>query len=92
MDAGMVVSGAALLIALAGLILNSRKETRQDAASMAEIKASLNSVNNGVTDIRVELRTMRESLNELAERLARVEVRSENNEKRIATLEKTEGG
>ena len=87
METGVLISIGALLVAFLGLILNGRKESRSDAASMAEIKTGLNTVNAGVNDIRVELRTMRESLTEHSERLARVEARTENNSHRIDALE-----
>ena len=87
MDSGLIVSIVAVVIAMLGLILNSRKETKQDAAALAEIKAGMNTVNNGVTEIRVDLRSMREDLTNHSERLARVEARAENNTRRLDTLE-----
>ena len=87
METGTVISIAAALIALASLILNSRKETRSDAAALARIDTSLNTLNSGVTDIRVDLRSMRESITDHSERLARVEARAESNTHRIDTLE-----
>lgn len=87
METGTVVSICAMVIALLGLLLNSRKETRTDAASMAEIKTGLNTVNNGVNEIRVELRSIRDSLNEHTDRLARVETMAENNSHRLDALE-----
>ena len=87
METGKVVSICAMVIALLGLLLNSRKETRTDAASMAEIKTGLNTVNNGVNEIRVELRSIRDSLNEHTDRLARVETMAENNSHRLDALE-----
>lgn len=87
MDTGTIVSIGALLVALLALILNSRKETRTDAATLAEIKTQLTAVNNGVDDIRVEFRTMQGMLNSHTERLARVEARAESNTHRLDTIE-----
>ena len=87
MEIGTVISLVAAIIALAALILNSRKETRSDAAALARIDASLASLNNGVTDIRVDLRTMQTSIADHSERLARVEARAESNTHRLDTLE-----
>lgn len=87
MDTGTVISIAAALIALVSLLLNSRKETRSDAAALARIDTSLNTLNSGVTDIRVDLRSMRESITDHSERLARVEARAESNTHRLDTLE-----
>ena len=87
METGTVISIIAALIALASLILNSRKETRSDAAALARIDTSLNTVNSGINDIRVDLRTMRENINEHSVRLARVEEKAASNTRRIEALE-----
>lgn len=87
METGTVISLAAALIALIALILNSRRETRSDAAALARIDTSLGTLNSGVNDIRVDLRTMQTSIADHSERLARVEARSESNTHRLDTLE-----
>ena len=87
METGIVVSICAMVIALAGLILNSRKETRTDAAENAKTQTKLDNLINGVNDIRVELRTMQESISNHTERLARVEARAESNTHRLDALE-----
>ena len=87
METGTVISLIAALIALAALILNSRKETRSDAAALARIDTSLTSLNTGVQDIRVDLRTMQNAISDHSERLARVEARAESNTHIIDTLE-----
>lgn len=87
METGTVISMAAALIALIALILNSRKETRSDAAALARIDTGLSTLNNGVTEIRVDLRSMQGSLNDHSERLARVEARAESNTHRLDALE-----
>lgn len=87
MEAGTIISLAAVLISLLALLLNSRKETRSDAAALARIDTSLNTLNSGVNDIRVDLRSMRDSLNDHSERLARVEARAENNAHRLDVIE-----
>ena len=87
METGIVVSICAMVIALAGLILNSRKETRTDAAESAKTQTKLDNLINGVNDIRVELRTMQESISNHTERLARVEARAESNTHRLDALE-----
>lgn len=88
METGTIISLAAVLISLLALLLNSRKETRTDAAAMARIETSLGTVNSGVNDIRVDLRSMRASLAEHSERLVRVEALAENNAHRLDVLEK----
>ena len=92
METGVVVSICAMVIALAGLILNSRKETRTDAAENAKTQTKLDNLITGVNDIRVELRTMQESISNHTERLARVEARAESNTHRLDALEGKKGG
>ena len=69
----IIISIGALLVALMGLLLNSRKETRNDAASLAEIKAGQNTLISGINDIRVEIRSLRDLSRELTERVAKAE-------------------
>lgn len=87
MEIGTVVSVAAVLISLLALLLNSRKETKSDAAALARIDASLTSLNSGVQDIRVDLRTTQNAISDHSERLARVEARAESNTHRLDKLE-----
>ena len=93
MDTGVVISIGALLISFIGLILNSRKDTRQDAAANAIIQTKLDSLITGVDDIRVEMRTMRDTIGDHGERLARVDARAQSNTHRLDALEgkRTEG-
>lgn len=81
------ISLAAVLISLLGLLLNSRKESRTDAASAARMETKLDSVANGVDDIRVEIRTMRDTVSDHGERLAKVEARASSNTHRLDALE-----
>lgn len=73
MDASTILSAAAVLIALVGLIFNSRKDTRQDAAGSARLEAKLDNISGGVEDIRVEMRGMRDRVDGISERLSAVE-------------------
>ena len=91
MEIGVVISIAAVLISFIGLMLNGRKDTRSDAASNAITQTKLDNLIAGVTDIRVEVRSMRESINDHSERLARVEARAESNTHRLDTLEGKKG-
>ena len=75
METGTIISLAAVLISFIALILNGRKDTRTDAAANAIISTKLDSVKNGVDDIRVEIRSMRENISDHGERLAKVEAR-----------------
>ena len=82
------LSLAAVVISLVALILNSRKDTRTDAAGVAKMEAKLDSIGSGVEDIRVEMRTMRSKVDDHGERLAKVEARAASNTHRLDALEK----
>ena len=87
METGTIISLAAVAISFVALIMNGRKETKTDAAAMARIETSLGTLNSGVNDIRVGLRSMRDSLADHSERLARVEARAESNTHRLDVIE-----
>ena len=91
MQPSVLVSIGALLVSLVALVLNSRKDTRQDAAQEAVTQTKLDNLITGVTDIRVEVRSMRESINDHSERLARVEARAESNTHRLDALDGKKG-
>ena len=93
MDIGVYISIGAVLISFVGLMLNTRKDTRSDAAANAIIQTKLDSLITGVDDIRVEMRTMRDTIGDHGERLARVEQRAQSNTHRLDALEgKLKGG
>lgn len=73
METFSVLSLAAVIVSLIGLLLSTRKSTREDAAGGARLEAKLDSISSGVEDIRVEMRTMRARLDGLAERVSAVE-------------------
>ena len=92
-DIGVYISIGAVLISFVGLVLNTRKDTRSDAAANAIIQTKLDSLITGVDDIRVEMRTMRDTIGDHGERLARVEQRAQSNTHRLDALEgKLKGG
>ena len=91
MQTGTIVSIGALIVSLVALILNSRKDTRQDAATNAVTQTKLDNLITGVTDLRVEVRSMRESINDHSERLAKVEARAESNTHRLDALDGKKG-
>lgn len=91
METGVIISIAAVLISFIGLLLNGRKDTRSDAAANAIIQTKLDGIITGVDDIRVEMRTMRETIGDHGERLARLEARAASNTHRIDALEGKKG-
>ena len=91
MQIGVAVSIGAFLVSLVALILNSRKDPRADAATNAVTQTKLDNLISGVTEIRVEVRSMRESINDHSERLARVEARAESNTHRLDAIDGKKG-
>lgn len=81
METGTIIALLALLVAIANALLNGRKDTRTDAAALAEIKAGVNSANAGISDLRVDLRRMNDAISDHSERLASLETRVANLER-----------
>jgi len=92
MQIGTYISLGALLVSLVALLLNGKKDAKADAASHAVVTTKLDTLINGVDDIRVELRSMRDTLSDHGERLAKVEARAASNTHRLDVLEKLKGG
>lgn len=90
METSTMIALGALLVSLVGLFLNTRRDTRQEAATNAVTQTKLDNLIAGVNDIRLEIRTMRESINDHSERLSRVEALAENCMKRLDAIEKGE--
>ena len=92
METGVIISLVAVAISAVGLILSGRKDTRTDAANSAIVQTKLDNLINGVTDIRVELRSMRDTVGEHSERLAKVEARAASNTHRLDILDGRKDG
>jgi len=75
LDNTTIIALLALLFSILGFALNSKKETKTDAAALAEIKAGLNSANAGINDLRVDIRSMRDSIGDHGERISQLEGR-----------------
>lgn len=82
METGTVIALLALLVAIVNSLMNGRKDTRTDAAALAEIKAGMNSANAGISDLRVEMRRMNDAISDHSERLASLETRVNNLERK----------
>ena len=87
METGTWIALGAVLISLVGLILSSRKETRQDAAGTARMETKLDTIAAGVEDIRVEMRSHRERITAIEVKLAAVESSDKSAHHRIDGLE-----
>ena len=88
MDTTVVISALALVVSSAALLLNGRKESRQDAAGSARVETKLDAIGSGVEDIRVEMRTIRSRVDGLSERLSAVESSCKSAHHRLDQLEK----
>ena len=73
METSTFLSLAAVIVSLVGVLLSTRKTTRDDAAGSARLETKLDSISSGVEDIRVEMRAMRGRVDGLAERVSAVE-------------------
>ena len=88
MDTTVIISALALVVSGAALLLNSRKESRADAAGSARVEAKLDSIGAGVEDIRVEMRTIRSRVDGLSERVSAIESNVKSAHHRLDQLEK----
>ena len=87
METSTWIALGALLLSFIGLMMNSRKDSRTDAATNAIIQTKLDSLINGVNEIRVEMRSMQETVRDHGERLATVEAHATNMEHRLRSIE-----
>lgn len=87
MNAGNIISLLSLALAFVVLLANSRKDTRGDAKREARTEAKLDSITTGVTEIRVELRSMREELKDHGLHIAAVESSVKSAHHRLDELE-----
>lgn len=82
-----VIALLSLAVAAIALILNSRKDTRTDAAREARTEAKLDNISNGVSEIRLDQRAMNKRLDTHDTRLTKVEDREADDRRRIESLE-----
>lgn len=82
-----LVALLSLAVAAIALILNSRKDTRTDAAREARTEAKLDNISNGVSEIRLDQRAMSKRLDVHDTRITKVEEREVDDRRRIDDLE-----
>ena len=98
MEAKEIIALGSLAVALVALIANLIRGGKGDSkaaadalaaqsAANAQTKTMLNSIKDGVDDIRVELRTMRSRQDSMNERLASVESSVKSAHHRLDKLE-----
>ena len=75
MEISQVIALVALVVAVLGLLGNSRKDTRSDAAALATIETKLNTLISGVDDIRVENKSLQKELYKHGEKIVELDAR-----------------
>lgn len=88
MTAGNWISLFALLVSLYVVLTNGKKDTRGNAEREARTEAKLDNISSGVTEIRVELRSMRDELKDHGQRLVAVEASAKSAHHRMDELER----
>lgn len=83
MTTGEIISLGALGISLIVMVLTARRDTRGSAQESGEIRGKLDSISNGIDDIRVDLRTMRDKQQDMAVRLAETEASCRSMHRRL---------
>lgn len=83
MTTSEIISFAAMIVALLMLILTGRRDTRGGASEQGEVKSTLRGIANGVDDIRVEQRAMRNDIVNLSVRVGKVEESAKSAHHRI---------
>lgn len=95
MTTSEIISFAAMIVALLMLILAGRRDTRGGASEQGEVKSTLRGIANGVDDIRVEQRAMRNDIVNLSVRVGKVEESAKSAHHRVdaheTRLNKLEG-
>jgi hypothetical protein len=69
---------------------NRDKDVKTDASESAVIRTKLDNINSGVESIRIDIKASEKRMNELSERVIRVEESSKSAHKRLDLLEKKE--
>lgn len=87
MNAANIISLLSLAVACVVLLVNSRKDTRGDAKQEARTEAKLDSITSGVTEIRLDLRSMRDELKDHGLHIAAVESSAKSAHHRLDELE-----
>ena len=87
-----IIALGALIVTIIVSLTNGRRGAKTDAADQArqnaELSVKLDSAISGISDIRVDIRGLKNDLAAQGQELARVEASTESAHKRIDELEK----
>ena len=87
---GMLASLCAIAFGVMNAVRAGKKDTHEDALSLARIEGKLDSANRGIEDMRVEVRTHGNQIADHATRLARCEESCKSAHHRIDKLERSD--
>lgn len=87
-EIGVLIAVLSLAISYFAYSLNKTKSIKSDGQQSAEMKAELGYIRKGVDDIRIDLKANEKQMQQLSERVTRVEESSKQAHRRIDSLEK----
>ena len=85
------ISLAALLISAVGIFRTFHRDSAEETAFNVTMSTKLDAISQGVDDIRVEMRTIREKQNDMNARISAIEANFKNLAVRVEHLE-SKGG
>lgn len=87
----ILISGLSLLVAIVVAVANLRKDheqsDRREASETTTLIVKLENINNGVNEIKSDMRNMRDDIQDLRDRLIIVEQSTKSAHHRIDTFE-----
>lgn len=83
---------ASIYFGLSGFRRNQKNDDQKQASETTGIQIDLKNINNGVNEIKAEMRSIRDENKESRERLILVEASAKQAHKRIDSLEQLKGG
>ncbi|HFJ9472625.1 hypothetical protein PDK06_27835 [Bacillus cereus group sp. TH217LC] len=87
-EVGVLIAIVSAVIGYFSYALNRSKEIKADGQQGAEMKAELGYIRKGVDDIRIDLKANEKQMQQLSERVTRVEESSKQAHKRLDNVEK----
>ncbi|MFF2179436.1 hypothetical protein ACFVT8_23735 [Lysinibacillus sp. NPDC058147] len=93
-ELGIVLTILSLIVAIQGYQLNKTKSIKDDGRQSAEVSAQLHYISKGVNDIQIDMKDIRldmkandQKVQEVVQRVTRVEESSKQAHKRIDKME-----
>ena len=86
-EAGILIAGLSLLVGFMGYSLDKNKTIKEDGEQSAIISTKLDNIERGVESIRIDIKASEKRVNDLSEKLVRVEESVKSVHKRVDKLE-----